>query len=257
MVGDIAVELPREGPPVRAWSLLDVLDPYHCNPAFFTPFWLLLYPDAPGGPKDWSHGNAIKFDPGDHSYLLSLANQDLVVKLDRDTGAPIWSLGEAGDVALEGGSEWFSVPHGAEWIPDGRVLLYDDGVFKTERRSRVVEYTLSAPEDDGPWRARETWSWDGGDTPFYCMGPADVDSLADGSLLVLHGSLVEHPDESPFGTGNRLWVRLEILRREPAGERVFGLDIGGPADPNAKKITSFAAERIPGLYPPGWKVERR
>lgn len=254
VVGDRAVELPREGAPVRDWSLLDVLDPYHFNPGFFTPFWLLLYPEAAGGPKDWSHGNAIQFDPEDDSYVISLANQDLVVKLDRSTGAPVWTLGGSGDVALAPGGSWFSVPHGAEWLPGGRVLLYDDGVFKAQRRSRVVEYLLTG---DGPWTATESWSWDGGDAPFYCMGPADVDVLPGGNLLVLHGSLVEDPEASPFGAGNALWIRLEEIRREPAGERVFGVDIGGPTDPSVGKITSFAAERLSGLYPSGWVVEAR
>ncbi len=255
VVGDRAVELPREGPPIRSWSLLDVLDPYHYNPGFFVPFWLLLYPEADGGPKDWSHGNAIQYLPADDSYLISLANQDLLVKLDRDTGALIWSLGAAGDVDLAPGGAWFSVPHGGEWVEGGRVLLYDDGVFKPTRRSRVVEYTLSASEGAGPWTATETWTWDGGDAPFYSMGPADVDALPDGNLLVLHGSLVEDPEASPFSGGNDLWIRLEEIRRAPAGERVFGVDIGGPTDPSVEKVTSFAAERIPGLYPPGWVVE--
>jgi len=257
VVGDLVVELPREGLPIHSWSLLDVLDPYHYNPGFFVPFWLLLYPDAPGGPKDWSHGNAVQYDDHDDSYMVSLANQDLLVKLDRDSGARLWSLGEAGDVLLDAGGTWFSVPHGAEWLPGGRVLLYDDGVFKSEKRSRIVEYALSPPQNGGPWCAKETWSWNGGDAPFYCMGPADVDYLPDGNLLVLHGSLVEHPEASPFGTGNHLWVRLEEIRREPAGERVFGLDIGGPMDPTGEKITAFAAERLPSLYPPGWKVQQR
>ncbi|MFH1529687.1 MAG: aryl-sulfate sulfotransferase [Pseudomonadota bacterium] len=257
VVGDVVVELPREGLPVRAWSLLDVLDPYHYNPGFLTPFWFLLYPDAAGGAKDWSHGNAVQYDPDDDSYVVSLANQDMIVKLDRGTGKPVWSLGEGGDVALADGGGWFSVPHGAEWSAEGRVLLYDDGVFKAERRSRVVEYAMSAPQGGGPWEAEEIWSWDGGGVPFYCMGPADVDVLPDDMVLILHGSLVEHPEASPFGSDNRLWIRLEIVRREPVGERVFGLDIGGPLDPKVKKITSFAAERLTGLYPPGWVVHPR
>ena len=254
VVGDLAVELPREGAPVHSWSLLDVLDPYHFNPGFFTAFWFLLYPDAPGGAKDWSHGNAIQYDPEDDSYVVSLANQDLVVKLARGTGAKIWALGESGDIPLDEGGTWFSVPHGVEWTSDGRVVLYDDGVFKPERRSRIVEYTMTeSPE--GLRTAAETWSWDGGEDPFYCMGPADVDLLPDDNLLVLHGSLVEHPEASPFGSGNRLWVRLEILRRDPIGERLLALDIGGPSDPLVKNITSFAAERLSSLYPPGWEME--
>ena len=257
VVGDVAVELPRNGPPVRTWSLLDVLDPYHYNPNFFFPFWFLLYPDAPGGAKDWSHANAIQYNNDDNSYVISLANQDLVVKLDRDSGELLWSLGETGDVELAPGGSWFSVPHGAEWLPDGQLILYDDGVFKAERRSRIVEYTLSAPQDNGPWHAVESWSWDGGSSPFYSMGPADVDVLPNDNLLVLHGSLVEDPEASPFGDGNNVWVRVEEIRRDPAGERVFGLDIGGPMDPAVEKVTAFALERLPGLYPVGWDVGMR
>lgn len=252
IVGDVAVELTREGDIVRAWPLLDVLDPYHYNPNFFQPFWLPLYP-VPGLPKDWSHGNAIAADT-DGGYIVSLATQDLIVKLDRDTGQTVWKLGESGDVVLEGPGGWFSMPHGLDWTGDGRVLLYDDGIYKPEPRGRVVEYTLTPPSGGGPWTAKETFSWDGGDEAFTCMGPADVDRLPGGDLLVLHGSLLGDPKLSPFDSDNPLWARLERIRTAPLGERVFGLEVGGPWDPEGDKYSSFTVELLPGLYPPGWEV---
>lgn len=253
VVGDIAVEFTREGQVVNAWPFLDVLDPYHYNELIFQPFWLPLYP-VEGLPKDWSHGNAILYDAADESYVVSLAAQDMVVKLDRATGQPVWKAGESGDVTLVGGGEWFSMPHGIEWTEDGRMLLYDDGIYKPEPRGRVVEYALKAPEGGGPWTATQTMVWDGGDQPFCSMGPSDVDRLPNGDLLVLHGSLLGDPTASPFDGANPLYVRLEQIHQEPLGERVFAMEIGGPWDPSGNKFSSFAVERLPSLYPPGWEM---
>ena len=252
VIGDKAVELTRDGTIVHAWPLLDVLDPYHYNPLFFQPFWLPLYP-VQGLPKDWSHGNAIHMD-SDGGYVLSLAAQDMIVKLDRDTGQVVWAAGDAGTVVLEGEGEWFSMPHGLEWTGDNRMMLYDDGIYKDEPRGRVVEMELTPPTGGGPWTAKQTFVWDGGDEPFTCMGPSDVDRLPDGDLLVLHGSLLGDPKGSPFDSHNPLWARLERIHTDPLGERVFGFEIGGPWDPDRGKFSSFAVELLPSLYPPGWEV---
>jgi hypothetical protein len=254
VVGDVVVEFTRDGVVTHAWSLLDVLDPYHHNPAFDLPFWAPLYPDAGSPPKDWSHGNSVQFDASDDSYVVSLANTDQVVKLDRATGAAVWVLGSQGDFTLDAGGTWFSYPHGPELSADHKVLLYDDGVYKESRRSRLVEYSLAFDPAGAGGVATESWSWDGGAEPFYCFSPADVDRLENGNLLVLHGSLVGDPGSPPLGSKNPLSVRLEELNPDDPGHPVFSLTIGHPEDPSLGRYTSFAAARIPRLYPDAWVI---
>jgi hypothetical protein len=253
VVGDVVVEFTREKEVVRQFSLLDVLDPYRYNDGFHLPFWAPLYSDAPSLPKDWSHGNAVRYDGSDDSYVVSLGNTDQVVKLDRSSGLPLWILGEGGDFALTGDGEWFSLPHGVDWDPDAAVVrLYDDGAYKEVPHSRVVEYTLDMAGEKGDWSATQSWVMDGGDEPFRCFASGDVDRLANGNLLVLHGSQVAPEVTSPLNPKNALWVRLEELDPKSPDEPLFALLAGSPDDLSVGRFTSFAAERIPSLYPTSW-----
>lgn len=89
---------------------------------------LFLAPEA----KDWTHTNTILYSPSDGNLLLSIRNQDWVVKIDyRDgagTGNILWKLGKDGDFALipDDPSLWFSHQHDINF--DGeRLVLYDNG----------------------------------------------------------------------------------------------------------------------------------
>ena len=263
VVGELAVEFTRSGQLLHAHSMLDVLDPYHYSLGFFVPFWLPLYPNADGGPKDWGHGNGIQWVVHGQSYLVTLANQEMVLNVDRATGKPLWKAGESGDVVLKGlgepgGATWFSNPHGVELSDDGRLLVYDDGTYKGAAvpRSRVVQYQMTPPELVGdPWKAKQIWSWDGQDSAFYSMSPADVDYLPGGNLLVVHGSLVQKPELSPYSLENSLSARIQELALVPEVVPVFGLEIGGPWDSTHQRLSSFAAIRVSTLYSKDWGVE--
>lgn len=258
VVGEIAVEFTRSRELIRSWPLLSVLDPYSYNQGFFLPFWLPLYPQASGGAKDWGHGNGILEVNGGSSYLVTLANQDMVVCLDKATGQPLWKAGPSGDVVLETGGHWFSYPHGVDFTPDMRMLVYDDGTYKdaSPPRSRIVEYQLTAPTAPGDaWHATQIWDFDGGALPFYSYSPADVDYLENGNRLVLHGSLLGKPGSPPLSSGNTITARLVELALTPKTEPVFTLELGGDWDTQKKKLSSFAALRIPRLYPDAWLVE--
>jgi len=68
--------------------------------------------------NDWLHSNTVYYIPADGNLLISMRNQDLVVKVDyRDgtgTGAVLWRLGKDGDFTMTGTSDpypWFSHQH--------------------------------------------------------------------------------------------------------------------------------------------------
>jgi hypothetical protein len=160
-------------------------------------------------------------------------------------------------VILEAGGEWYSNQHGVDFTADGRMLVYDDGTYKATDvpRSRLAEYQFTAPASEGdPWSARQIWSWDGGASPFYSYSPADVDYLPNGNLLVVHGSLVGHPELSRFSSSNTLSVRIQELDRSSQVEVVFAMEVGGPWDVTGKRLSSFAAVRLSTLYPEAWHV---
>lgn len=81
---------------------------------------------------DLTHTNTIEYLPEDGNLLLSMRNQDWIVKIDyRDgtgTGAVLWRLGREGDFSIDSEDDWpwFSHQHSVQAFGD-RILLYDNG----------------------------------------------------------------------------------------------------------------------------------
>jgi len=83
---------------------------------------------------DWTHTNTISYVPRGRNLLLSVRNQDCVLKIDyRDgqgSGDVIWALGHGGDFTLADGAgevlPWFSHQHDVSLDGDS-VVLYDNG----------------------------------------------------------------------------------------------------------------------------------
>ncbi|HVS88654.1 MAG TPA: aryl-sulfate sulfotransferase [Candidatus Acidoferrum sp.] len=92
VLGDVLIDLDQSRKPVWVWSTFDHLDINH----------------QPLGFPDWTHANALIDSPDDGNLILSLRNQDWVVKINyRDgagDGSVLWRLGAGGDFVIPGGS---------------------------------------------------------------------------------------------------------------------------------------------------------
>jgi hypothetical protein len=82
---------------------------------------------------DWLHINAVSWSPADENLIVSIRNQDWVIKIDYRNGAGdghiIWRLGQDGDftVSSTDPNPWFSGQHDAHYIDDSTLILFDDG----------------------------------------------------------------------------------------------------------------------------------
>jgi hypothetical protein len=84
--------------------------------------------------NDWLHGNSVQFLP-DGSLLVSLRNQDWVVKVDYNNGAGtgniLWRLGLGGDFTMQSTLQypWFSGQHDVAFQNGGEQVLslFDNG----------------------------------------------------------------------------------------------------------------------------------
>jgi len=196
----------------------------------------------------------VWYDEEDDSFVVSLAHQNMLVKVDRETGKLKWRLGADGDFSLNGAGGWFSYQHGADLLPNRNILLYDHKADDFVHRSRVVEYALNTTGGDREdWTADQVWEYLGKE-PFYSVGPADVDSLPNGNLLILHGSLVTDPELEIWDPKNQTSARIVELVRSDTPEEVFVLEIFDRDADDPESYTVFALERIEGLYPGSWKV---
>lgn len=95
--GDALIDWDPKRGPVWTWSTFDHLPLSH----------------APYGLTDWTHSNAVIYSPTDGNLILSMRNQNWIIKIDYDNGAGdgsiLWTLGDGGSFTLPPGQapiEW-------------------------------------------------------------------------------------------------------------------------------------------------------
>lgn len=82
---------------------------------------------------DWLHINAVSWSPEDGNLIVSIRNQDWVIKIDYENGAGdgrvIWRLGQGGDFTVNSAeaNPWFSGQHDAHLIDASTMIVFDDG----------------------------------------------------------------------------------------------------------------------------------
>ncbi len=89
MLGDALIDWDVErGRAVWTWSAFDHLD----------------LTRAPYGMADWTHGNAVIYSPDDENLIVSMRNQNWILKINYQNGAGdgsiLWRLGPGGDITL-------------------------------------------------------------------------------------------------------------------------------------------------------------
>jgi arylsulfate sulfotransferase len=98
VTGDALVDWdPQQQRPVWVWSAFDHIPLTH----------------APYSTVDWTHANAVIYSPDDGNLILSMRNQNWIVKINYQDGAGdgsiLWRLGPDGDFSLPSGQapiEW-------------------------------------------------------------------------------------------------------------------------------------------------------
>jgi hypothetical protein len=92
VLGDVLIDLDQNRKPVWVWNTFEHLDVNR----------------HPLGFPDWTHSNAIVDSPEDGNLILSMRNQDWVIKINYRDGAGdgsiLWRLGPGGDFVIPGGS---------------------------------------------------------------------------------------------------------------------------------------------------------
>ncbi|MCA9772059.1 MAG: aryl-sulfate sulfotransferase [Myxococcales bacterium] len=245
VVGDVIVEFDQDLDIVQEWKLLDLLDPYRTPPGFNNPFWAALYgPES----KDWTHTNSVVYDATDDTMVLSVRHQDIVIKMTRDDPPSLaWVIGEdfpgsAGDDAwpfleLVGPGAYPNHQHAAEVLPNGHILLYDNG--ESTGVTRAVEYAL----DPVGMTMTQAWAWIDPDysPPLFAPFVGDVDLLPNGNVLYFDGALVDLPVPvlNP--------ISLRVCEFNPyTSEKLFE----GWMYADNVTYRGYRAVRFPTLYPP-------
>jgi hypothetical protein len=245
---------------LNIWSLENMLDPAR--------FDYLTYRIPEEGP-DPQHANAIFEDPRDHSIIVSLRNQDAVVKFSR-SGEIKWILGPHENWGPQWQRyllkpvgrpfEWNYGQHAPVLTPQGTLLLFDNGNRRAEpfapqvpdqaNYSRAVEFRIN----EANMQVSQVWQFaDKNKDRLYAGTLGNASWLPQtGNVLVTFGCITyengAHPD--PIAP-NASVARIKEVTHEVKPSVVFDLEL---SDPNNTNSTSLGYEvyrsyRIPDLYP--------
>ena len=250
---DEVLELATDGTIVNRWDLADMLDPRRGGYGLFR-----------NSVADWSHSNAVVHDPSDDSIIVSVRNQDAVIKFGRTTGELKWILGphegwgpEFEQFLLDPVGEEFEWPyhtHAPMLLPNGNLLVHDNGNFRArpfdpplsneENYTRAVEYVV----DEATMQVTQVWEYGkDAETVIYTPTLGDADWLSEtDNVLITFGNpqFINHEAQSP--------VSARIVEVDRAGEVVFDLQVSHSDGMSTQTV--YRAERIPSLYGPEYTM---
>lgn len=110
------------------------------------------YPIGGSGSQDehdWFHNNAVWYDARTNSMCLSGRHQDIVINVDLATGQLNWILGDPEGWPQELVAQYFFTPigedfewayeqHGCVMLPDGDIMLFDNGHYRAKDPARYL-----------------------------------------------------------------------------------------------------------------------
>lgn len=248
VAGDIVLEFQPDGTLVHAWPLFDRLDPYRIGyDGLKGDYWEGFFP---GDIKDWTHANAIWYDPVRDEVVVSLRHQDAVIGLNHTTGDVEWIFAPEENWPVELQPKLFQPvnpaeirpyhQHGAKLSPEGTLMMFDNGnnrsspfapVLGTDDNfSRGIEIALD--HTTNTWTV--VWQFGQGLDPNRFSGSqGDCDPL-------------------PL-TGNRLVVFGNIKNPVVPGVELFEVTSG----PNPEVVWDFVTpDQGAGIRPNTYRAER-
>jgi hypothetical protein len=136
-----------------------------------------------GAVVDYVHGNSIDVDP-DGNFILSSRHMNEVTKISRETGEILWRLGGRNNqFAFIDEPTLFSHQHAARRLPNGNLVLFDNGNFRLPLFSRAVEYAIDESQKTA------TLVWQHRLTPdVFGSGFGYVQRFSNGNTLISWGS---------------------------------------------------------------------
>lgn len=132
---------------------------------------------------DYVHGNAIEVD-NDGNIMISSRHLDEVTKINSQTGNIIWRLGgKNNEYTFLNDTLKFSHQHCIRRLPNGHIILFDNGNYHTPAFSRAIEYKLK----EDVKTAEIVWEYRHNPN-IYAVAMGSVQRLSNGNTLIGWGS---------------------------------------------------------------------
>ena len=220
---------------LNTWSPIDFLDPRRLTYLTFDMNTSLGW--------DIEHSNAVIEDPRDDTLIVSMRDQNCLVKFYRDTGAIKWILGPPANwtsafqpylfTPVGTPFQWQYGQHAPSYTPQGTLLVYDDGNYRaspfdpplvnSNNFSRAVEYSIN----EQTMEISQVWDY-GSDTNrefFYTGQVGNADWLpVTGNVLVNFGfvSFDNRYPPSPYSPSASM-ARIQEVSHDTPAELVWDL----------------------------------
>ncbi len=202
ILGDLILELDENLQLVWFWNSFDHLDLKRAS---------LGNEKCPGGPggdgctpvflsstaNGWLHSNALYYDKRTRDLLVSIPEQDWVIKVDyndgKGTGKILWRLGKDGDFTVKSNDPypWFSYQHDVGFDPKtGLLVVFDDGHRRQEKYPKANNrgQTWKIDED-----ARTATLVLNADLGVYAVAVGSAQPLSDGNYSFESGFINPGP----------------------------------------------------------------
>lgn len=171
------------------------------------------------GASDWLHINGIDYNEQTDSLLISSRHQDAVFSMNLSTGEIDWIISDPNDqwpeyladkllTPVGDGFEWQYGQHNAIWLPNGDVMLFDNGDYRsktpenildaaTESYSRAVIYHVDAQAKT----ISQVWEFGKDKGPdHFAVNVSSVQYLGENHYLIDFGGIVKNSaGEATYG----------------------------------------------------------
>ena len=155
--------------------------------------------EPPPTTGDIDHPNSLTVDSAGN-YVVSFRNAGEITSIDSSTGRVLWRLGGTHNEFEFVGDPLggFSAQHYVRVLPNGHLLLFDNGWRHQPQESRAVEYALDVKNR----RATMVWQFHHS-PPFFCAFVGSAQRLKNGNTLIGWGyvGVVSEVDSH----GNTIW----------------------------------------------------
>jgi hypothetical protein len=137
--------------------------------------------------QDWTHANSISIGP-QGNILVSMRHLNQIISIAPDFKSIQWRLGGPGsDFSFPDPSDQFYHQHTANQLPNGNILLFDNGNTRPPEEGGMYSRALELELDFTTMEARKVWEYRHSPDRFArCC--SRVERLANGNTLVDFGN---------------------------------------------------------------------
>jgi hypothetical protein len=179
---------------------------------------------------DWVLTNTVNYSPADGNLIMSIRNQDWVVKIDyrngEGDGHVIWRLGKGGDFTVNSTdpNPWFSHQHDSRYLDDSTLEVFDNGNTRNASDPTAHSRGQVWKLDEQSMTATLVLNLDMGN---YSDALGSAQRLSNGNFFFDSGR-----------QGNPPWF-AQSIEVSPDGAKTYVLQDGGP---------EFHSYRVRTLY---------